>query len=71
MSKSNLSKIFLKYSGMGVISYYNQMKINYAIPMLKGNMSVKEVAEKLGFENQNYFCTVFKKIKGKAPSHYR
>jgi len=71
MSKANLVKIFSKYSGMGVISYYNQMKINYAVPMLKGNMSIKEVAEKLGFENQNYFCTVFKKIKGKAPSHYR
>ena len=71
MSKSNLSKIFLKYSGMGVISYYNQMKINYSISMLKSNMSIKEISEKLGFENQNYFCTVFKKIKGKAPSHYR
>lgn len=71
MSKVNLSKIFSKYSGMGVIAYYNQMKINYAIPMLKGNMSVKEVAEKLGFENQNYFCTVFKKFRGKSPSQYR
>lgn len=71
MSKVNMSQIFSKYSGMGVISYYNQMKVNYAIPMLKANMSIKEIAEKLGFENQNYFCTVFKRITGKAPSHYR
>lgn len=71
MSKVNLSKIFSKYSGMGVIAYYNQMKINAAIPMLKSNMPIKQVAEVLGFENQNYFCTVFKRIKGKAPSHYR
>lgn len=71
MSKANLSKIFSKYSGMGVIAYYNQMKINAAIPMLKSNMPIKQVAETMGFENQNYFCTVFKRIKGKAPSHYR
>ena len=70
MSKVNVSKIFSRYSGMGVIAYYNQLKINYAVPMLKSNMSIKQIAEALGFENQNYFCTVFKRIKGKSPSKY-
>ena len=56
---------------MGVIAYFNRMKINYAILMLKGNMSIKEVAEKLDFDNHNYFCSVFKKIKGTVPSLYK
>lgn len=71
MSKVNLEKTFARYAGKGVISYFNEMKINTAVPMLKSSMSIKEISEILGFANQNYFCTVFKRIKGKAPTYYR
>lgn len=38
--------------------------------MLKSGMSVKETAAALGFANQNYFSTVFKRITGSAPTKY-
>ena len=71
MSRSNLTKTFAKYAGMGVISYFNQLKIDKSVPMLKSGIPISEISENLGFANQNYFCTVFKKFKGKSPSYYK
>jgi transcriptional regulator GlxA family with amidase domain len=71
MSEIGLKKTFAKYSGMGVMAYFNRMKIAEATDMIKSGMSVRETALTLGFINQNYFSTVFKRIDGKAPSSYR
>lgn len=70
MSEVNLKKTFSKYSGMGVMNYFNQLKIYSAIAMLRSGKTVCETANSLGFSNQNYFSTVFKRITGKAPSYY-
>lgn len=71
MSEVNLKKTFSKYLNIGVINYYNSLKINSAMIMLKNGMTVRETAEALGFANQNYFSTVFKRITGRTPSYYR
>lgn len=71
MSEINLKKTFSMYAGMGVMNYFNSMKINEAINLLKAGMSVKETALSLGFLNQNYFSTVFKRITGHSPSDYK
>lgn len=71
ISVSYLQKVFIKYVGMGAISYFNRMKITYATIMLQNGMSVSDVAEKLCFSNPNYFSTVFKRIKGENPSVYK
>ena len=70
MSEVNLKKTFAKYSGMGVMNYFNQLKIYSAITMLRNGKTVCETANSLGFSNQNYFSTVFKRITGKSPSNY-
>ena len=64
MSEINLKKTFSKYAGIGVMQYFNHMKIAEATRLLKRGRSVKEIAALLGFLNQNYFSTVFKRIKG-------
>lgn len=70
MSRSNLKKIFTKYSGIGVMQYFNMLKILQAENYLKSGMSVREVAARLGYCDQNYFSTVFKKNTGFTPSEY-
>ena len=35
------------------------------------NLSMSDIAELVGFSNQNYFTKVFKKQTGIAPSQYR
>lgn len=71
MSEINLKKTFSRYSGMGVMKYFNRLKVTTAINMIKSGMSVAEVASGLGFANQNYFSTVFRRVTGYPPSFYR
>lgn len=71
MSEVNLKKTFSRYSGMGVMEYFNHLKITAAIERLKRGETVQETADSLGFLNQNYFSTVFKRITGKNPTYYK
>lgn len=41
------------------------------ILLLKENLSIAEIAEKVGFSDYNYFTKIFKKISGSTPSQYR
>ncbi len=71
MSEVNLKKTFSRYSGMGVMAYFNHLKVTAAIERLKRGETVQETANALGFSNQNYFSTVFKRITGKNPTYYK
>ncbi len=71
MSEVNLKKTFARFSGRGVINYYNERKMTLAVSMLEKGMSVGEVAASLGFSNQNYFSAAFKRITGRSPSFYK
>lgn len=71
MSPSNVKRVFTKYSGIGVIGYFNHLKVEKAKALLKEGLSIKEVSAMLGFESQNYFSTVFKRIDGISPAKYK
>lgn len=64
--------IFKYYTGIAPHHYHLQLRINRAREMLKGTqLSVKDVAATLGFENQNYFSRLFKKKVGLSPEQWR
>ena len=71
MSLSNLKKIFTKYAGMGVSRYFTEMKMRKATVLLRSGKRVGEVANELGYTDQNYFSTVFRRIMGAPPGSYR
>ena len=71
MSVSNLKKVFFRYSGLGVSRYFTELKVRHAVMMLNDGKSVKETSYALGFGDQNYFSTVFKRIMGKSPMQYK
>ena len=71
MSVSNLKKVFFRYSGQGVSRYFSELKMRRAVMMLNDGKSVKETSYALGFDDQNYFSTVFKRIMGKSPVQYK
>lgn len=71
MSVSNVKRVFTKYSGMGVIEYFNRLKVDRAKKLLSEGLSIKETSLRLGFENQNYFSTMFKRIDGISPGKYK
>lgn len=68
MSASNVKKIFSKYSGMGVMTYYNRCRVEQSVRLLENGFSVKDTAEMLGYSSQSAFCTAFKNILGFPPS---
>ena len=70
MSESNVKKIFSMYTNQGVMAYFNELKIIEAQKLLKNGLSVCEVSKALGFAEQNYFSTVFKKAVGLSPKNW-
>ena len=68
MSEINLQKTFSRYAGVGVMEYFNRKKMQKASDLLKNGASVKQAALQVGFHDQNYFSTVFKRIIGYPPS---
>ena len=71
MSVSSMQKLFYKYTGMGMIKYYSNLRMYRARQLLEGGMNVKQTAIDLGYEDQNYFSIVYCKHFGIPPSHSR
>lgn len=71
MGQVSMKQTFSRYTGMGIINYFNCLKIERAMHMLQNGSSVQETADALGFSSQNYFSTVFKRITGKTPTAYK
>lgn len=62
---------FKAYTGMTPYQYFIQLKINKAKDLLDAEeVSVKEVAFTLGFDDPYYFSRLFKKKTGVAPSDW-
>jgi len=71
ISLSALKKIFTRYAGMGVSRYFTEMKMRHAAEQLQAGMRVGEVAASLGYFDQNYFSTVFRRVMGAPPGTFR
>lgn len=72
VSEDYLTRIFKKELGLSPWDYLNRYRVWLACTLLKNTgMSVNEVAEATGFQDQAYFCRVFKKIRGYRPSRLR
>ena len=71
MSEINLQKTFSHYAGVGIMEYFNRIKMQRAAELLNEGASVKQAALQVGFHDQNYFSTVFKRITGHTPSRYK
>lgn len=72
MSYSNFQRVFKMYTGLSPYQYYLQMKIHEACRLLLENdLSVKEIAYQLSFDNPYYFSRLFKKKTGLTPTEWQ
>jgi len=70
-SYTYLSHTFKDKTGMTLQRYINQKKVEKALELLKyGNISIKQVAEKLNYETIQSFSKAFSRIMGYPPSQY-
>lgn len=72
VSPCYLSRAFKKSTGSGFSSYITSRKINIAKSLLQfSDLKVNTIALELSWQDANYFCRIFKKETGIAPSDYR
>lgn len=72
VSEDYLTRIFHKEIGLSLWEYLNQYRIFLAEKMLlETNDTIYEIAENTGFQDQAYFCRVFKRIYGVSPGKIR
>lgn len=71
MSKTSLKETFRKKMGKGVISYFTDMKIEYAKTLIREDTyNFTQIAEILGYDSIHYFSRQFKKITNMTPGEY-
>ena len=72
MNPSYFSRCFKKTTGIGLMDYVNNIRIKNAVSLISDtDMSLTEIAQACGFNNQSYFCRQFQKIIGCSASKYK
>ena len=67
VSISSLQKTFSRYAGVGVMKYYEQIRMQKARELLLGGASVQATAISLGYDDINYFSAAYKRFYGHSP----
>lgn len=71
-TKSHAILVFKEAYGITPYQYLLQKKLTLAKMMLKDTrLPIKEIAENLGFQDNHYFSSFFKKQTGTSPQQYR
>ena len=64
--------MFKKETGQTFINYLNNYKIERSKDLLKNtNMTLLDISLEVGFNNQSYYSTIFKKYTNMTPLEYR
>lgn len=72
MSPEYLSRNFHEEMGITFMAFVRMVKIDYACVLLKKtDMKIYEIAKATGYQNDKYFCNIFKKVMGMQPQKYR
>ncbi len=71
ITTSYLSRIFNKNMNMGFVDYIHKVRLENAKVLMPTNLSVKEIAEKVGYNSSLALIRAFKKYEGVTPGKYR
>ncbi|MGZ9585275.1 response regulator [Paenibacillus marinisediminis] len=72
LNNSYLSRLFKEQTGMMLVQYINQYRVNKSLDMLMNStLKTYEIAEKVGFKSTDNFYIAFKKLVGYPPNEVR
>lgn len=72
ISTGYLSRIFKKYAGESPSDILTRLKLNHAGELLlQDNLLIKEVADRIGYDDPYHFSRLFKNHYGMSPKHFR
>ena len=67
-----LLRYFKRATGMTIVQYKAQQKLNYACHLLKySDINISNIALHLQYDSLSYFVRLFKEVHGMTPSEYR
>ena len=70
MSKYHLGTVFKRATGLTINEYIINLRIMTARELLKNDLPVSLVGERVGFYNVSHFIRTFKKLTGFSPKQY-
>lgn len=72
LNSSYVSNLYSKSTGQTILEYVTLLRIQTAKKMLReSSLKIFKISERVGYDNQRYFCQVFKKVVGVSPGQYR
>ena len=72
MSPAYFSTVFKKETGQTYVNYLTEVRLGKAVELLnETDDKTYMIAQKVGYQEQNYFSYVFKKRYGVSPTKYR
>ena len=72
LSITHFSRLFSQQTGFAPVEYFIHLKMQRACRFLTlTQLSIKEVAARLGYGDPYYFSRVFRKVMGLPPAEYR
>ena len=72
VSPQHLSRVFRREAGITFMEHVTRLRIRRASELLaQKEIKIYEIAEQIGYANQHYFSSAFKKVLGVSPMEYR
>ena len=72
MNLTYLSRVFKKQTGIGMLAYIHQVRIEKAKELMRHTGdSIKTIAQKVGYSSSMMLIRAFKRYEGVTPGQYR
>jgi len=72
LSPTYFSRLFKRETGLAFSDYMNTVRVDAAKELLLNpKLSLVDISSFSGFDDQSYFCRVFKRYSGVSPKQYR
>ncbi len=71
LAPTYFSKLFGEEMGCSFTDYLNQVRIEAAKLLMQDTLSLAEVSQRVGFNDQSYFSKVFRRLEGQSPLKWR